>query len=195
MFPATKMKQVLATIFSELGVGKFDVVVDHGCGDGTHYSGMLKAFANEVYGVDILEENAIHHLDQYFQVPTDLRESYFDRVPDNTVDCVTVLSSMGLSPNHDFVANFLYKDSRQGRYFTAGNYPRILKPDGYIVIVEWEARPEKRFGRKTVDFARKHIKQFYPCSEIPGCEVALQGFSHLCNGPYLVYRKSSRRTT
>lgn len=157
-FPPPKMKLALDDILVNLGVKKFDVVIDHCCGDGSHYGPMLRNYSKTVIGVDILEKGGSENLDDYIRVSPENRDSYFESIESESIDCVFMFSSSGFYPNSNweqYVSDFR---GREGRYFTKSNYPRIIRKGGYLIIVEWEAYPEKRFGRRDYRYVSANIE-------------------------------------
>ena len=196
-YPAENMKRVLDHVFRVSDINlPVSVMIDHGGGDGSHYAAMLRVYTTKLIGVDVLELDSCDAYDAYISVPTKLSSSYFNMVEDESIDLVLVLSSIGIAVGQiGSIANwnqyFVGSEGRQSRYFLPCNYPRILKNGGYLVVIEWEAYPEKRFGKHVeISEVNRDIDKYYPHAEIAGFDFITKGFSPEKNGPYVVYRKA-----
>lgn len=197
-YPPSKMRGALEFIFEQANIRlAVDTLIDHACGNG-HYANELRKYARRLIGVDILPPESVSGYDRYIQAPTRLMPSYLDDFADGSVDLVLVVGSTGMHVDgkHDAAPHcgdwqdyFSKTTERQGRYLTPNNYPRVLKPGGYLVIQEWEAYPVRRVGRIAPDEVARRIDEFYPHSEIPGFTMVAKGISPYRIGPYIVYRK------
>jgi SAM-dependent methyltransferase len=176
----------------------FENLIEHGCGNGYHYSKMLKQFTTHLIGVDIVEKEVVQNVDEYIKVSTSLEDNYFKTKENNSVDAVVVLASVGMGlkanpgkPNKAQWEEYLLDySSRQGRYFSPANYPRLLKPGGYLIVLEWEAFPELRFGKKiNCKEVALTLDKYYPHPQIEQFQLIAKGFSSEKIGPYVVYKK------
>lgn len=150
-YPAAKMKEHLIDVLTKTHRMdtpwhcplQYDVLVEHSCNDGTHYSPMLREFAKKrLIGVDI--NPTAKNVDDYWQVTKTIESEYFAHVPSESIDAVFVIASVGFEPKDSWETYWKKDNSRVGRYFTPSNYPRILKPGGVVVVMEWEAWPHRR---------------------------------------------------
>ncbi|MHB8258790.1 MAG: class I SAM-dependent methyltransferase [Bacteroidia bacterium] len=199
VFPSHRMKIALEEIIQVSNIQlPFEKLIEHGCGNGFHYSKMLKQFTTHLIGVDIVEKEAVQNVDDYIKVSTNLQDEYFKTIESNSIDAVVILASVGINLNAiadkphkaQWVEYLLDYTSRQGRYFSSANYLRLLKPGGYLIVLEWEAFPELRFGKnvnsKQVALT---IDKYYPHPEIEQFQLIAKGFSSEKIGPYIVYKK------
>lgn len=199
-YPPHKMRGAIDFILEQAEISlPVDSLIDHGCWDG-HYAEMLRPYTRSLIGLDILDVESVPGYDQYIRAPTDAGLNYLDPLADNSVDIVLIIASVGMSANGkddgaphcgDWQDYFSKTTERQGRYFTPGNYPRVLKAGGHIIVQEWEAYPEQRVGRLTADEVASRIDEFYPHSNVPGFSVVTKGISPYGIGPYIVFRKNS----
>lgn len=193
VYPHQEMSSTVDEILRSIQVERFNKVLEVGCGDGTHYSEMVKQYCDTLYGMDIIEHGEVRGaVDKYIQVPLTLQESYLDDIKNDELDCVLILSFIGLNPQRDW-REYLNGDtgSRHGRYFTDANFLRVLKPGGYIIIAEWEAFPEKRVGKQSFEAIKKEVDTYYPYHEkYQSLSFVTQGVSEKYM-PYIVYHKES----
>jgi len=70
-FPARAMEREFRAILAELGLSRFPVMIEHGCGNGAHYSRFLKKFTDRLVGVDIIDPKDVKHVDEYLAVSSD----------------------------------------------------------------------------------------------------------------------------
>lgn len=193
------MRGAVDFILQEAGVSfPVETLIDHGCWDG-HYAEMLRPYTKSLIGLDILDTDSIPGYDRYIRAPVEPGLSYLDPLPDNSVDLVLIIASVGMNAAGrddgaphcgDWIDYFGKTTERQGRYFTPNNYPRVVKPGGHIVIQEWEAYPERRVGKIGMAAVAQRIDEFYPHSELAGFTMVAKGISPNRIGPYIVYRKA-----
>lgn len=198
-YPPRKMRAAIDFVLKQADIDTpVDTLVDHGCGDG-HYASALRHYARRLIGVDILNPSQVSGYDQYIQASTAQGLNYLKALPDNSVDIVLVIASVGMNAlgKHDEAPHcgdwqdyFSNTTGRQGRYFTPDNYPRVVNHGGYIVVQEWEAYPEQRVGKLSPEEVISHIDEFYPHSEIPGFTMTAKGLSPYRIGPFIAYRKN-----
>ena len=191
--PDEKMTQLIDDIFHKVGITSFDTVINHGCGNRSHYNATLRNYGSKLIGVDIYDRVEVGVFDDYVKVPQEIIDSYFGNIKSNTIDCVFMFSIYGLHHDGNWESYFLITpDDRVARYFTEQNYPRIIKSGGYVLIVEWEPEPEKRLGKASYNYVNANIEQYYPGVNLPGFEIIAKGFSTQLTGPYILYRKLAK---
>jgi hypothetical protein len=189
MIPLSSMELDFNEILKALNTSDFNIVIDHACGDFSHYTPMLKRHSKRVFGVDIINKDKIKDPTDYIQVPMELKKSYFPDMASESVDCVVMFNGAGMHPHSNWIHYVTDTSGRMGRYLTPENYPRLLKKGGYIIAIECETYPEKRFKRASREYINEHIKEYYPYLDLPGFDVVLQGFLKINTGPYIVFRK------
>ena len=198
-FPAHRMKYALEEIVRASKIQlPFEKLIEHGCGNGKHYAKMLKQFTRHLIGVDIMEEKLVENTDEYYKVSENIEDNYFKTIESNSIEAVVVLASVGMNmkaiegqPHSAQWIEYLgnYKN-RQGRYFSPNNYPRIIKPGGYLIVLEWEAFPELRFGKHIKrEEIESHLDKYYPHPQIEQFQFIAKGFSSEQIGPFIVYQK------
>jgi SAM-dependent methyltransferase len=184
------MKKIIQHILNKINVkSPFDAVIDHGCGIDCHYSLMLKNFAKKVIGVDIEPKNKNAIIDEYIEVPMDLIKAYFPDMSDGSIDAVFVIAMHGFDVMGDWAKQILRPKERIGRYLNADNFYRLLKKGGYLIVIEWESFPHRRFYKKSIEeISEEMMLHYYPSMEyLDGVmKRVTQGFHDL---PYIVYQK------
>lgn len=189
-FPRDKMHRALIEILREAHIQlPFDTTLDLGCGDGTHYAPILKQFSQRVIGVDIIDSKEVKVVDQYIQVPLEAQAEYLQTLEDESLDAVFVLSLIGFASHSTWKHYAHVPEWRSGRYFTPANFPRVIKKNGYLIMMEWEAYPERRFNKSVTFKDKAHMIDSYQPVEIPGFQRMACGFSSQKNGPYVIYQK------
>lgn len=190
-WPSKKVAHGLKDILASYAPDGFEVIIDHGCSDGCHFSKILESIGRHVWGVDIIEPEQVHYVDRYLRVSTEVRESYFDEVPDGVVDCVVVLNGIGFHPKSTWERYVTAPNARVNRYFQELNYLRLLRPGGIVLLAEWEAYPERRFGRGKKEELLGRSDDLYKPMAAPGFELIDSGYRDEFQGPYMVWRKST----
>jgi len=181
----------LQNIFTKIGKDHFKNAIELGCDRGTHYSNMLKKYCDCLIGVDVLEEQDVKNLDKYIRVdPTGNLENVLWEIPDKSIDCAFIINFTGMGVNRDWDGQLVMDNSRAGNYFFENNFGRVLRSGGFVFWIEWEAYPEKRFGKLRLSDIEAKIDGFYRHSEIPGFKCILKGFSATHMGPYIVYQEN-----
>ena len=60
VFPSRRMRKALEEIVQVSNIQlPFENLIEHGCGNGYHYSKMLKQFTTHLIGVDIVEKEVV----------------------------------------------------------------------------------------------------------------------------------------
>ena len=193
--PAQKIKLFLDKIlYKDLNLDrKFDNLLEFGCGKGFHYSNMLKSYTNNLIGVDIISPDEVKFIDDYIQVSPVIKESYFENIKSQSIDCIISISHQGMNISSKWKDwdSYIYGSlSRISRYFTQANFYRILRNNGLIILIEYDAIPEKRFGKGVnVDYVNRNIDKYYSTPQIDGFKVVSKGFIENLPCPYIVFQK------
>lgn len=192
--PARDCAVALMDILRRLGRTHFQRAIEFGCEDGTHYSQMLCSLCEWLIGVDILDRTLVENVSQYVKAdPAQERGDMLSGIADASVECVFIinLNGMGLEqPRSDWIGQMAASGSRGGKYFSKENYLRVLRPGGYVIWIEWESYPERRFGRRLLAEVEREIDAYYPHKDPDGFRCVLKGFSPVHVGPYIVFQKA-----
>jgi len=193
------MEKEFQIVMRRIGVDRFGVLIEHGCAFGTHFTTMLKKYADKIIGVDIYDpqKQKIENVDEYIKVPFDLKQHYFPDMADESVDAVVILSSVGLDSRmstkiqkKDWTDYFSDIKSRQGRYLTKDNYFRILRKGGFLIIIEWEGNLHHRFGKNSLRKISANFDEYYKTPKISGFDKVYSNLTQNLFGPVLVLKKN-----
>jgi SAM-dependent methyltransferase len=181
----------LQEILTENSVPPLNVVLELGCGARTRTTPAIRHFANEVWGVDILPRDQVSGPERYMLVDP-ARADLLVEVPDNAIDAVIIINYIGFHPHSTWRSYFSAANDRLHPYLQPQNFPRVLRPGGFLVACEWEARPEARWRKAGVEHARSHALEEYQARfELPFFEFVGGGFSETLLSPYVVYRRGA----
>lgn len=185
------LRQALAEILAPIAGGRrIGVMLEQGCGDGRHVTPILKQLADQVWGVDLFPASDVSNCDRYVQVDTGLTDDHLADLPSASVDVIMVVNYTGLHPHSKFDAVLSEHNERLLPYMRPSNFPRVLKPGGHLVIVEWEARPEQRVGRRTAAEVNAAFDELYRPIDLAGYTRISQGFHPALYSAYLIYRST-----
>jgi SAM-dependent methyltransferase len=185
--PAWRIRAEIAEILKTAGVAHFDVMLEQGCGTRRHTTPALRGFAKEVWGVDIMARDWVRGADRYIRVDPARADPLWE-IADASVDAIVLLQYIGFHPHSTWRAYFDPTNTRLAPYLNERNFLRVLKPGGYFIVVEWEARPEQRWGRASVeDIARRSAANYDP-PDLPHFTLVSCGVSR--RSPFVVYRRT-----
>jgi hypothetical protein len=195
-FPSRSMEREFRIVLKQIGISRFPVMIEHGCGNGSHYTRFLRKYTDKLIGVDVIDSQFVSNVDEYVKVPIELRPDYFPDLPDQCIDAVVILCSVGFNVADSWIHKVSWRSyfndatSRQGRYLTQQNYFRLLKKGGHLVIIEWDHYPEFRFGRLSRLEGLQNIASIYDTPEIFGFRKVAEGYTEMMIGPYLVLQRN-----
>jgi hypothetical protein len=185
------LRDGLAEILQPLvGSERVGVLLEIGCGDGRRVTPVLKAFAREVWGVDLLPSDAVTGCDQYFVAAPNEGASALRSIADNTVDLVLVLNLTGLHPGTRWSDYTDPANDRLSSYLGDDGFARIVRPGGHLVLIEWEAQPEQRVGRRTLAEVNAEIAELYGTANVTAFRHVRQGFAERLASPYVVLQRN-----
>lgn len=170
--------------------GRVGAILDIGCGDGQRVAPALKAFADRVVGIDLFAPEQVSNCDQYIRADLARPEALLESLPDRSIDVAMVFNFTGMHPTSTWQPYFSPTNDRLWPYLQHTNLPRVLTANGLLVVIEWEAYPEKRVGRRTLDEVNRDYAALYAPVDVAGFERVGQGFSPRLFSPYIVFRRT-----
>jgi SAM-dependent methyltransferase len=183
--PDWRIRAALAEILKTAGVERFDIVIEQGCGTRRHTTPALRSFANEVWGLDIIPREQVRGPERYIRVDP-ARADLMWEIADASVDAIVLLQYIGFHPHSTWRPYFDSTNTRLAPYLNARNFHRVLKSGGYLIIVEWEARPEQRWGKASVEEISRRSAVKYDPPDLP--QFALVSCGVVRCSPFVVYR-------
>jgi SAM-dependent methyltransferase len=175
----------LREILDRLPARQLNTVIDHGCGDGLMVPALRK-IASTVVGIDVLPE--ARAVDRYIRVDTSSPD--LSGILDCAVDAIFVLHYVGFSPGATWRAYLSPHNERLATYLEPHNFARIVAPGGFLILSEWEAEPEVRWSKVSIDEANERAAEVYdPLPVLPGFRLAACGFTRAIRSPFVAYLK------
>lgn len=185
-----RTRRALEEILARIGVQRFRVVLEHGCGTRTRTTPAIKHFADEVWGVDVLPREEISGSERYILVDfkqTDL----LPEIDDGGLDAIIIINYTGFHPHSTWRTYFSPANDRLSPYLQRQNFPRILRPGGYLIACEWEAMPEARWHKASITEANVRAAEVYDApANVPYFDFICCGFSRPLLSSYIVYRRT-----
>lgn len=186
---ASQVRDTVREVFDRAGLPHFDVILEQGCGPRYRTTPGLREFANEIWGTDVLPREEILTDDRYILIDVN-RPDCLHEVADNSVDAVLIINYTGMHPHSTWPMYFAEYNDRLWPYMQPQNFPRVLRPRGYLVCMEWEAEPEARWGKASLDEIDRRSDDSYKPPQLPGYELVASGFSRAGLCPFVVYRRT-----
>jgi hypothetical protein len=185
----SKLCQVVREIFDRANLPHFDVILEHGCGTRRRTTPGLREFAGEIWGTDLFSADEVQGGDRYFKIDIN-RLDRLHELPDHAVDAILIINYIGMHPHTTWHAYFSEHNERLAPYMESVNFPRVLRSRGYLICCEWEAEPEARWGKSTLDEINRRSNEKYLPPPLPNYELIACGFSTKGLCPFVVYRRT-----
>jgi hypothetical protein len=181
----------IGEISARTGIERFDTVFEHRCGTGSNGRALQK-IATHVYGADSIPLPFVSiSIERYICISEGSRVS-FPTVEDGSVDAIFHLNQIGFNARSTW-SEFLQRDDRVSTLLEPQNFPRLLKPGGFLIFSEWESRPERRWGRMGLGvIVGKDASKEYDPPLLQGFELAACGFTCATRGPFVAYRRTAQ---
>lgn len=186
-FPTSTLVASIAEMTAKLPERRWKTAIDHGCGTGDK-APALRSIADQVWGVDVLSAQGVSNVDRYIRVPIGT-PAPLATIDDGTVDVVFIFNYAGLRSTSTWRAYFSPANDRLAVYLEPQNFPRIIPKGGYLMVSEWEAAPEERWGKASLAEIDSRARAAYDPPELPGFELAACGFTAAGRAPYVIYRR------
>ena len=165
--------------------------MDFGCHVG-RLTTAIRANSTEFWGADLFS-TVPAPVDKYIQVKDQKpgNPNYFPDAADGTFDTIIVPELSGWKPGHEGNWSDLFSahDARLNRFLTPGNFHRIIRPGGLMIVTANESAIEDRVGKRTLSQINADIDSLYPHPEIEGFTFVLKGLCPTYVAPYIVYRR------
>jgi len=183
----TTLARAIAEITASLPERRWKTVIDHGCGSGRKALA-LRSIADHVWGIDILPADGVSHVDRYIRVAIG-DPNCCSPIKDDEIDVVFIYNYTGFRAATTWRTYFSPANDRISVYLEPQNFPRIIRKGGYLMISEWEAEPEARWGKAPIAEIVARAPAEYDPPPLPGFELVASGFSKAGRAPYVVYRR------
>ena len=184
------LRQGLGRIVDPItGGAKVGVILEQGCGNGRHVTPVLHEFAEQVWGVDLIPPADVANCNRYVQVDSTLSSDHLAALPSQSVDIIMVVNYTGLHPTSMFAQYFSRHNDRLEPYMHPSNFPRVLKSGGFLVFSEWEARPERRHGKRSAAEVNAAFDDLYRPIELDGYVKVAQGYEPTIFSAYVAFQK------
>jgi hypothetical protein len=167
---------------------KFKTVLHLHCGSGQD-GRVVREFADEVWGADVIDAKNVANLDRYVRMePRD--EFCLAQIGDGAVDVAFISNLTGFNP-HSTWRTYLSSDNEElGIYLAQQNLQRVLAKGGLLVCCEWESEPEKRWGRTSLaEIDDRAAEEYDAPDRLDGFELVVCGFARSTRSPFVVYRR------
>jgi hypothetical protein len=175
-------------IVGRLPESRWKTVTELNCGRGRNVPA-LRPHAEQVWGVDVLPPELVGNVDRYICAePGD--DCSLSRIGDDEIDATFVLNCTGFGPSSTWRAYFSPFNERFAPYLEPQNLPRALAKGGLLIACEWEAEPEARWGRTSLDEIGRRAAAEYDPPSLEGFELVACGFARSTRSPFVVYRRS-----
>lgn len=183
------IRKDLDHIMRVLGLRDFGIALEVGCHIG-RVTPAITPLAREVWGMDLYDVSPAP-VDQYFQVKSDHAgdNDYLPQIQTGSVDTLMVIDFFGFGHGQSWDEAMRRVDQRFWRFMSEGNFPRILKVGGYMVILQNESYPEDRLGKLSLAEANQRVDEFYGQPQLPYFEFAASGFCSHRKCPWIAYRR------
>jgi SAM-dependent methyltransferase len=187
--PAWRVERDLRDIKRRLGLSTFGRVLEMGCHLG-RLTPAIAPHANEVWGADIFQTTPAP-VARYVRVSDrdPGSDNYFPALPDGCVDAIMAIDFTGFGPGDAWPQSFERGEQRLARFFTPGNFRRLLSPGGLLIVMQHDSFPETRVGKTSVTEMDRRVDAIYQRPEIANFKLISSGWCRWHAAPFLVYRR------
>lgn len=188
--PPKMIAEGVAEITARIGVKRFDIILEHACGTGRN-ARVLQKFADHVYGADTIPLPLVSACIERYLCLNERGGISFATMQDGLVDAIILFNQPGFDARSTWSEFLSSPNDQVAVLLHPQNFPRLLRPDGFLIFSAWEARPERRWGRMALDvIIGEDATWKYDPPALQGFELVACEFSSVTRTPFVAYRRT-----